>query len=313
MNKTLRIATRKSQLALWQANYVRGRLLAHDPALAVELVEITTTGDKLLDAPLAVAGGKGLFIKELELALLEERADIAVHSLKDLTVALPAGLHIGAVCEREDPRDAFVANRYKDLRALPAGARVGTSSLRRQCQLRAAHPTLVVENLRGNVPTRLEKLDRGKFDAIILAAAGLKRLGLGARIGAYLAPQEMLPAVGQGAICVECRADDAAVNRLLAVLEHAPTRYCITAERALNAALGGGCHVPLAAYAELHGEELHLRALVGYPDGRALVRAELRGPAAAAQALGERLAAKLATGGARAILEHVYGDAGPPG
>lgn len=306
MNPVLRIATRKSQLALWQANYVRARLLAQDPALTVELVKITTQGDKILDTPLATAGGKGLFIKELELALLERRADMAVHSLKDMTVSLPQGLCLGAVCEREDPHDAFVSSRYAALRGLPPRARVGTSSLRRQCQLRAAFPALVVETLRGNVPTRLRRLDAGEFDAVILACAGLRRLDLAERIRERLAPEDMLPAPGQGAIAVECRDDDGRVRSLLAALEHSPTRRCVEAERALNQALGGGCQLPLAAYAELHGEALRLRALVGYPDGRRIVRAELHGAAEAPQALGERVAAELIARGARAILDQVY-------
>lgn len=306
MSFLLRIATRRSQLALWQANYVRAQLLAQDPASRVELVEISTEGDRILDTPLAAAGGKGLFIKELELALLEGRADLAVHSLKDMTVSLPPGLHLGAVCQREDPCDAFVSSEHTALRKLPPGARVGTSSLRRQCQLRAALPALTVETLRGNVPTRLRRLDAGGFDAVILACAGLRRLGLAERIRERLAPEDMLPAPGQGAIAVECRSDDKRVHRLIAALEHRPTRSCVEAERALNQALGGSCQLPLAAYAELEGEVLRLRALVGYPDGHGIVRAELRGAASAPQALGERVAAELIAHGARAILDQVH-------
>lgn len=306
MSFPLRIATRRSQLALWQANYVRDRLLAQEPALQIELVEITTQGDKILDTPLATAGGKGLFIKELELALLERHADLAVHSLKDMTVSLPPGLHVGAVCQREDPNDAFVSSRYSALRKLPPGARVGTSSLRRQCQLRAALPALTVETLRGNVPTRLQRLDAGGFDAVVLACAGLKRLGLIERIRERLTTEDMLPAPGQGAIAVECRSDDERVHGLLAALEHVPTRRCVEAERALNQALGGSCQLPLAAYAELHGETLRLRALVGYPDGRGIVRAEQHGAANAPQTLGEQVAAELIARGARAILDQVH-------
>jgi hydroxymethylbilane synthase len=303
----LRIGTRKSPLALWQAEHVRAHLEALHPGLAVELVKMTTEGDKILDAPLAKVGGKGLFLKELEQALLEQRIDIAVHSLKDVTVTLPAGLVIPVIGEREDPRDAFVSSRYASLAALPAGARVGTSSLRRQCQLRAAFPQLEVITLRGNVNSRLAKLDAGEFDAILLAAAGLKRLGFEDRIRATLAPDVLLPAVGQGAICIECRADDTAVQQLIAPLHHAPTAVRIAAERALNARLEGGCQVPIAAYAELEGDMLRLRALVGEPDGSQVLRGEIAGEAARAEALGADLADELLKLGARQILDKVYG------
>jgi hydroxymethylbilane synthase len=305
MTTTLRIATRKSELALWQANYIRARLFERHPQLQIELVKLTTQGDKILDAPLARVGGKGLFIKELEQALLSGRADMAVHSLKDMTVSLPENLHIAAVCEREDPRDAFVSNRYADLSSLPAGARVGTSSLRRQCQLRAAFPELTIESLRGNVNTRLRKLDAGELDAIILAVAGLKRLGLAQRIRAYLEPEDMLPAVGQGVVCVESRRDDA-LNSILASLDHPATRCRVAAERALNARLEGGCQVPIAAYAQIEGESMWLRALVGYPDGHAIIRAEDRGPVDRSESLGARLADELLARGAKDILEYVY-------
>lgn len=304
---TLRIATRKSKLALWQANYVRARLLKHDPSLDIELVKLTTEGDKILDTPLALAGGKGLFIKELEQALLDGRADLAVHSMKDMTVDLPKELHIAAVCEREDARDAFVSTRHENLTALPSGARVGTSSLRRKCQLRAVFPELTVINLRGNVDTRLRKLDAGNFDAILLAVAGLKRLGFEQRIRAYIEPEQILPAVGQGAIGVECRADHEA-NRLLAKLDHHATRQCVHAERAVNERLEGGCHVPIAGYAQTTGERMHVRALVGYPDGHDVIRGEIRGPANQAVALGTQLAADLLGRGAKQILDHVYGQ-----
>lgn len=308
---TIRIATRKSQLALWQANYVRARLLALHGDLAVELVQITTQGDRILDAPLARVGGKGLFIKELEQVLLNGEADIAVHSLKDMTVSLPQGLRIAALCEREDARDAFVSNDHADLRSLPAGARVGTSSLRRQCQLRAAFPALTVSNLRGNVNTRLHKLDAGEFDAIVLATAGLKRLGLQQRIRAYIEPEEMLPAVGQGVVCVESRSDDT-LNELLAPLDHAITRRCAAGERALNERLQGGCQVPIAAYAQIKGANLRLRALVGYPDGHEIIRAEAEGPVEQPEALGARVAGELLSRGAKEILDYVYerGDHG---
>lgn len=303
---TLRIGTRKSALALWQAEHVRARLRAAHPDLAVELVKITTEGDRILDRPLATAGGKGLFIKELEQALFDRCIDLAVHSMKDLTVTLPEGLHIAAVLERADARDAFVSSRHRSLAALPPGARVGTSSLRRRCQLGAYYPRLEVVNLRGNVNTRLAKLDAGEFDALVLAVAGLERLGMGARIAQALEPAQCLPAVAQGAICIEARHDDRATNALLAALEHPGTRRCVTAERALNESLGGGCLVPLAAYAEPSGAALHLRALVGEPDGSRVLRAESRGPADDPAALGRRVAAMLIEQGARAILERVY-------
>ena len=302
----LRLGTRKSALALWQAEYVRAALCARHPALTVELVKITTEGDRILDRPLATVGGKGLFIKELEQALFDRRIDLAVHSMKDLTVTLPDGLHIAAVCEREDPRDAFVSNRHTALAALPAGSRVGTSSLRRQCQLRALFPALEVATLRGNVNTRLAKLDAGEYDALLLAVAGLKRLGFGERIREALPISVSLPAVGQGAVCIECRIDDPETNRLLAPLDHAATRTCVAAERALNAALEGGCQVPIAGYAELDGNALHLRALVGAPDGTRVVRGERRGAAVDAQAIGTALAHELLARGAKAILDGVY-------
>lgn len=308
MTQTLRIATRKSQLALWQARYVQSRLLENDPELRVELVEIKTQGDKILDVPLAKVGGKGLFIKELEQALLDGRADIAVHSMKDLTVTLPDGLHIAAVCQREDPRDAFVSNHFHDLDALPAGSRVGTSSLRRQCQLRATYPKLDVIDLRGNVNTRLGKLDAGEFDAIVLAAAGLLRLGLKKRIQTHIEPEDMLPAVGQGAIGIECRIDDDIGERLSA-LDHASTRTCVNAERAVNRGLDGGCQVPIASYATIKRDAMHLRGLVGYPDGHGIIRAELKGPTEHADALGKRLAEDLLGQGAKEILDFVYGCA----
>ncbi len=304
--KPLRIGTRKSPLALWQAEHVRAQLEAAHPGLAVELVTMTTRGDKLLDTPLAKIGGKGLFIKELEEGLLDGRLDLAVHSMKDVTVDLPAGLHIAAILAREEPYDAFVSNRYSGPAALPAGARVGTASLRRQCQLCARWPQLEIINLRGNVNTRLAKLDAGEFDAILLAAAGLRRLGLEARIRASLGAEVCLPAVGQGAIGIECRHDDMRVNELLAPLDHAPTHYRVRAERAFNARLLGGCQVPIAGFAELADDVLTLRGLVGRPDGSVILRGEVRGPRAEAEALGERLADDLLARGAREILDDVY-------
>lgn len=303
---TLRLGTRKSPLALWQAEHVRARLTEQNPGLDVELVRITTEGDQILDRSLARVGGKGLFIKELEQALLEGRIDLAVHSLKDMTVSLPPGLHLAAILEREDPRDAFVSSRFASLRELPAGSRLGTASLRRQCQMRAAFPALQVVMLRGNVNTRLAKLDAGEFEAILLATAGLKRLGFEARIRARLEPDECLPAVGQGAVCIECRAGDAATNTLLSRLDHGPTRTCVSAERAFNAELEGGCQVPIGGFAVLDGDSLYLRGLVGDPDGSRVIRGELRGPIANAERLGHELAKDLLARGARAILDKVY-------
>lgn len=305
--KSLRLGTRKSPLALWQAEHVRAQLLAHHPNLRVELVTITTEGDRILDRSLARVGGKGLFIKELEQSLLDDRIDLAVHSLKDMTATLPAGLALATVCEREDPRDAFVSNRYTDLPSLPTGARIGTASLRRQCQLRAAFPALDIVTLRGNVNTRLSKLDAGEFDAVILAVAGLRRLGFEGRIRARLDPELSLPAVGQGVVSIECRANDVATHSLLAPLEHSATRICVSAERAFNAALEGGCQVPIGGYAELRGKRLRLRGLVGDPDGSRVIRDDIEGLATQAEQLGAQLAEKLLARGARAILDKVYG------
>jgi hydroxymethylbilane synthase len=307
--KTLRIATRKSPLALWQAEYVRDLLLEAHPGLQVELVRMTTEGDKVLDSPLAKIGGKGLFVKELEDGLLSGRADLAVHSMKDVPVELPIGLHLPVICEREDPRDAFVSRRYASLDDLPQGARVGTSSLRRQCQIKARRPDLQILSLRGNVNTRLAKLDAGEFDAVILAAAGLLRLGFARRITAYLDTSVSLPAIGQGAVGIECRSDDPEVNKLIAVLDHAPTHILVSAERAMNHRLEGGCQVPIAGHAVLEGGALNLRGLVGYPDGSQVIRGEIRGNPGDATALGTRLAEDLLARGAGTILKTVYGEA----
>lgn len=304
--KTIRIGTRKSQLALWQAEYVRHRLTAKWPGLHVELVKMTTQGDRILDRTLAKVGGKGLFTKELEQGLLEQDVDIAVHSLKDVTVELPAGLHLPVFCEREDPRDAFLSTRYDSLAALPPGARVGTASLRRQSLIRQRYPHLTLVDLRGNVPTRLAALETGDLDAIILATAGLKRLGLADRIRRYLPVEESLPAVGQGVVCIECRVDDAHTNQLIAPLNHAPTQQCVAAERALNARLEGGCQVPVAGHAVLEGDTLYLRGFVGAPDGTRVVQAEGRGPATQGTALGNSVADVLLARGAKAILDEVY-------
>lgn len=303
---TLRIATRKSQLALWQANWVKGELERLHPGLRVELVKVVTKGDKILDVPLAKVGGKGLFVKEIEDALLEGRADIAVHSMKDVPTELPPGLHLPVICEREDPRDAWFCRSGASFRDLPAGSRVGTSSLRRQAQLRAVRPDLSFENLRGNVDTRLRKLDEGQYDAIVLAAAGVKRLGFADRITELLGPDVTLPAIGQGAVGIECRADDPETNALIAPLRHEPTWITVTAERAFLARLEGGCQVPIAAFGELEDGTLRLRGLVGSLDGATLLRAERTGPAAEAAAMGRALAEELLDRGAREILEEVY-------
>lgn len=274
---------------------------------------MTTQGDRILDRTLAKVGGKGLFTKELEQGLLAGEADIAVHSLKDVTVDLPAGLHLPVFCEREDPRDAFLSNRYDSLAALPPGARVGTASLRRQSLIRHRYPHLALVDLRGNVQTRLAALERGDFDAIILAAAGLKRLDLVDRIRGYLSVEESLPAVGQGVVCIECRAHDAQTNQLIAPLNHVPTQLCVAAERALNARLEGGCQVPVAGHAVLEEKILHLRGFVGAPDGTRVVQAEARAPATEATALGHTVADALLAQGAKAILDQVYHGVGHGG
>ncbi|KXO81014.1 hydroxymethylbilane synthase [Stutzerimonas stutzeri] len=310
MSREIRIATRKSALALWQAEYVKARLEASHSGLKVSLVPMVSRGDKLLDAPLAKIGGKGLFVKELETALLENEADIAVHSMKDVPMEFPEGLGLYCICEREDPRDAFVSNRFDSLDALPPGSVVGTSSLRRQAQLLARRPDLKIQFLRGNVNTRLAKLDAGEYDAIILAAAGLIRLGFGERIRSSIGVDESLPAGGQGAVGIECRTGDSEVHALLACLNHAPTATRVVAERALNKRLNGGCQVPIACYAVLEGEQLWLRGLVGQPDGTLLLRAEGRAPAAEAEALGVQVAKELLEQGAEQILKAVYGEAG---
>ncbi len=304
--RTLKIATRKSPLALWQANFVKDRLEALHPDLQVELVPMSTQGDKILDTPLAKVGGKGLFVKELETAMLEGRADIAVHSMKDVPVEFPDGLGLHTICEREDPRDAFVSNHFNQIDELPQGAVVGTSSLRRQCQLRAARPDLVIRDLRGNVNTRLAKLDAGEYDAIILAAAGLKRLEMAHRIAAFIEPEQSLPANGQGAVGIECRLDDHELHALLAPLEHPETRIRVLTERAMNRALQGGCQVPIGAYALVQGEEVWLRGLVGSPDGSRVIRDEIRGPLPEGEALGHTLAQRLLAAGADVILAEVY-------
>ena len=309
MEDTLRIATRRSPLALWQAETVAARLRALEPGIAVELVPMRTQGDKLLDAPLAKVGGKGLFVKELENALLDGRADIAVHSMKDVPVEFPPGLRLAVIMVREDPRDALVSGRYPDLASLPAGARVGTSSLRRKCQLMGLRPDLELVDLRGGVNTRLRKLDDGEYDAIILACAGLKRLEMSARIREAITTETMLPAIGQGAMGIECRAGDAVVETRIAALADAATATCVRAERALNRRLGGGCQVPIAGHAELEGQTVHLRGLVASLDGRRILRAEGRAHRDRVDALGTELAERLVARGADEILAAVYAAA----
>lgn len=298
----LTIATRRSRLALWQAEHVKQRLQALHAGLAVELLPLSTRGDELLDVSLDKVGGKGLFVKELEHAMAQGRADLAVHSMKDVPAQLPAGFRLVAILEREDPRDALVCDRYASLAQLPPGARVGTSSLRRAAQVAARYPLLQLHPLRGNVETRLAKLDRGEYDAILLAAAGLKRLGLEARIRALLAVEECLPAPGQAALGIECLEARADVVELLAPLEHAPSAACVRAERAVSLALGGSCTIPLGAYAELSAGRLRMRALVAAPDGKRIAQADCTGGEADPEALGAQAAALLRARGADEIL-----------
>lgn len=305
---TLRIATRKSPLALWQAEHVAELLRTEHAGLRVELLPMSTRGDKMLDAPLAKVGGKGLFIKELEHALLDARADIAVHSLKDVPVDIPPGLALPVLMSRADARDGLVCNHYASLRTLPAGARVGTSSLRRQCQLLATRPDLEMVTARGSVQTRLAKLDDGEFDALVLSVAGLCRLGMGERVREALEPEVMLPAVGQGVLAIECRAGDARITSLIGVLNDSNSAARVTAERSMNRSLGGGCQVPIAGFAELHGDELQLRALVASIDGRRVLRAEGRGRRDGGESLGRSVAEDLLSQGAEDILAAIYSD-----
>jgi len=301
-SRTLVIASRESRLALWQAHHVRDRLAHLYPDRQVEILGMTTRGDRVLDSSLAKIGGKGLFVKELEAALEDGRADLAVHSAKDVPMELPDGFSLAAIMEREDPRDCLVSARFDSLQSLPAGSRVVSSSLRREAQLRERFPGLTVLPVRGNVETRLSKLDRGEFDALLLAAAGLKRLGLGGRIRSLIEPEISLPAPGQGALAIECRSGREDIAQLLAPLHDTATAACVAAERALSRALGGSCQVPLAAYATLEGNRLRVRALVALPDGSRVVRAELQGPQSEPESLGRELAAVLKQRGADAIL-----------
>ncbi len=296
------IASRESALAMWQAEHIRDRLRALYPETAVSILGMTTQGDQILDVTLSKIGGKGLFVKELETALANGSADLAVHSLKDVPMNLPEGFTLAAIGEREDPHDAFVSNQYANLAALPAGSVVGTSSLRRESQLRARFPHLKIEPLRGNVQTRLRKLDEGQYAAIILAAAGLKRLGLGSRIRGIISSSESLPAVGQGALGIECRADRTDVIALLQPLHHPETAACVLAERALSRQLGGSCQVPLGGFAEARGGKLHMRGFVASPDGKRMAQAEMTGELGQPEALGNKIADALRAQGADEIL-----------
>ena len=296
------IASRESALAMWQAQFISRRLGLLYPQTGISIMGMTTQGDQILDKPLAKIGGKGLFIKELEQALEDGRADIAVHSMKDVPMALPEGFMLAAITEREDPRDAFVSNHFSGLAELPEGAVVGTSSLRRESQLRHRFPHLKVEALRGNVQTRLRKLDEGQYHAIILAAAGLKRLGLSDRIAALISPEDSLPAVGQGALGIECRSDRGELPDFLKPLYHVGTAQCVLAERAVSSVLGGSCQVPLGAFAEILDRKMRLRAFVASPDGRQMIRAEEEGSPEAFEAIGKTVARKLLDGGAGEIL-----------
>ena len=304
--KTLKIVTRKSPLAMWQAEHVRDRLLkAHDD-LNVELIGIKTQGDKILDSPLAKIGGKGLFVKELEVALLEERADIAVHSMKDVTVEMPEGLDLPIILEREDPRDVLLANKpVSSIADLPKNARVGTSSLRRQCQIKNLRPDLQILDLRGNVGTRLGKLENDEYDAIILAAAGVIRLGLEDKISHYIESDTLLPAIGQGAIGIQCRAGDESTLSLIGILDHKDTHTRIIAERAVNRRLFGGCQVPIAGFSELNNDQILIRALVGEVDGSQIIRGEISGHRDDAEKLGITLAEDLLSRGADRILDEL--------
>jgi len=305
MPQIIRIATRKSPLALWQAEEVSRQLLQLYPDIKIELVKIVSKGDKILDAPLAKIGGKGLFVKELEQSMLDGESDIAVHSMKDVPMLFPEGLHLPVIMEREDPTDAFVSNHYNSLEDLPDDARIGSSSLRRQLQIKEVMPKAQMLNLRGNVNSRLQKLDNGDYDAIILATAGLLRLEFEPRIKTRITPEQSLPSVGQGAVGIECRTEDEKIMSLIAPLNHAQTHTRLSAERAMNNRLNGGCQVPIAGFAILENNVLFLRGLVGRPDGSEVVRGEIRGPAENAVALGQQLAEQLLNDGADVILREM--------
>lgn len=306
MKSTLRIATRKSPLAMWQAEHVKARLMEAHEGLEVELVTFTTQGDKILDTPLAKIGGKGLFVKELEVAILEGKADIAAHSIKDVPMEFPEGLFLSTILEREEPCDALVSNKYDSVQTLPEGAVIGTCSLRRCSQLLSKRPDLKIKDLRGNVNSRLKKLDNGDYDGIILACAGLIRLDMEKRIKQRISSSWILPAVGQGAVGLEAREGDEDTLKLLSVLNHKDTADRITAERALNKRLQGGCQVPIACYAMLDGDTLHLQALVGEPDGSKIVQGDISGHRKDGEQLGIKLADDLLSRGAKEILEKLY-------
>jgi hydroxymethylbilane synthase len=302
MTQRVRIATRKSALALWQAEYVKARLEFFNPGLVVELVPMSTQGDKILDTPLAKIGGKGLFVKELEVAMQNGEADLAVHSLKDVPMELPIGFELAAVLEREDPRDAFVSNDFASLDALPDGAIIGTSSLRRQAMISARFPKLIIHPLRGNLDTRLSKLDRGEYAAIILAAAGLKRLGMAERIRSFIAPEQSLPAPGQGAMAIEITSGRPELQALLDPLNHSDSERAVRAERTLSRNFGGSCQIPLAAFATIDNEVMTLRAMVATPDGKRVAHASIHGPANNPEALGHQIADALLAQDAKSIL-----------
>jgi hydroxymethylbilane synthase len=307
LRKQIRIGTRGSALALWQAEWVKSEIEKRYPGIAVTLTKIKTTGDKILDVPLAKVGGKGLFVKEIEEAMLANEIDIAVHSMKDVPTFFPDGLHLACITKREDPRDALLSRNKVMFKDLPKGANVGTSSLRRQAQLMNVRPDFVIHQLRGNVDTRLRKLKEGQFDAIILAAAGVKRLGLAENVTEYIDPGISLPAIGQGALGIECRVDDRELNDLIAFFNHADSRTCVTGERALLRRLEGGCQVPIACYGQMMDGKLHLTGLVGSVDGKRIIKDSIEGAPDKAEKLGVTLAEKLLTRGADVILREVYG------
>ncbi len=307
MRKQIRLGTRGSALALWQAEWVKSELEKKYPGMTVPLTKIKTTGDKILDVPLAQVGGKGLFVKEIEEAMLSNEIDIAVHSMKDVPTYFPDGLHLSCITKREDARDALLSRNKVKFEDLPKGANVGTSSLRRQAQLMHARPDFVIHQLRGNVDTRLRKLKEGQFDAIILAAAGVKRLGLAENVTEYIEPEISLPAIGQGALGIECRVDDRELNDLIAFFNHNDTRTCVTGERALLRRLEGGCQVPIACYGQMKEDKLHLIGLVGSIDGKRIIKDSIAGDPDKAEKLGVMLAEKLLSQGADVILREVYG------
>jgi hydroxymethylbilane synthase len=307
LRKEIRIGTRASALALWQAEWVKSELEKKFPGLKVSLTKIKTTGDKILDVPLAKVGGKGLFVKEIEEAMLANEIDIAVHSMKDVPTFFPDGLHLSCITKREDPRDALLSRNKVKFQDLPKGANVGTSSLRRQAQLMNVRPDFVIHQLRGNVDTRLRKLKEGQYDAIILAAAGVKRLGLAENVTEYIDPQISLPAIGQGALGIECRVDDRELNDMISFFNHNDSRVCVTGERALLRRLEGGCQVPIACYGQMKNGNLHLTGLVGSVDGKRIVKDVIEGPADKAEKMGVALAEKLLSQGADVILREVYG------